>query len=77
MGGGIVGRWHGRVDRSTVVLRQREGEADVEGAEGGEAVVREAWSNGGVEDKVGDTIGPTRRCRRSRGGWWHPCGQGT
>ena len=40
--GGFVGWRHRRVHRTTVLLGQREGEADVEGADGGEAVVRKA-----------------------------------
>ena len=42
----------------SVVLRQRKGEADVEGADGGEAVVCQSWSDGGVKDEEGYTIGP-------------------
>ena len=39
------------------MLRQRKGEADGEGAEGNEAIVRQDWPNGGVEDEEGDMIG--------------------
>ena len=39
------------------MMRQRKGETDGEGAEGGKAIVCEDWSNGGVKDEECDTIG--------------------